>query len=63
MSLEIAIVLFALYIASLFFSLKTHRHLYTGEARPRGPRARRGDAWSIEEERDRAWPWRPPESR
>jgi Ca2+:H+ antiporter len=31
MSLEIAIVLFVLYLASLFFSLKTHRHLYTGE--------------------------------
>ena len=31
MSLEIAVVLFTIYIASLLFSLKTHRHLYTGE--------------------------------
>jgi Ca2+:H+ antiporter len=30
MSLEIAIVLFTVYLASLFFSLKTHRYLYTG---------------------------------
>jgi Ca2+:H+ antiporter len=31
MSLEIAIVLFSLYLASLVFSLKTHRHLYGGD--------------------------------
>ena len=30
-SLEIAIVLFASYLLMLLFSLKTHRHLYTGE--------------------------------
>jgi Ca2+:H+ antiporter len=30
MSLDIAIVLFVIYILSLVFSLKTHRHLYTG---------------------------------
>jgi Ca2+:H+ antiporter len=46
MSLEIAIVLFALYVASLFFSLKTHRHLYTGEevggGHPVG-----FDSWSV----------------
>ena len=46
MSLEIAIVLFALYIASLFFSLKTHRHLYTGESAGHG-HAAAGDAWST----------------
>jgi Ca2+:H+ antiporter len=46
MSLEIAIVLFALYIASLFFSLKTHRHLYTGEIAPEA-HAPTGDAWSV----------------
>jgi len=46
LSLEIAIVLFALYIASLLFSLKTHRHLYLGES---GGSAHGGDgpAWSI----------------
>src|SRR5262245_12538598 len=46
MSLEIAIVLFAIYIASLLFSLKTHRHLYTGEhvAQEHGPG---GGAWTI----------------
>lgn len=32
MSLEIAVVLFAIYLASLIFSLKTHRHLYAGES-------------------------------
>jgi Ca2+:H+ antiporter len=46
MSLEIAIVLFALYIASLFFSLKTHRHLYTGE-RAHESHAEGGDSWST----------------
>lgn len=46
LSLEIAIVLFALYIASLVFSLKTHRHLYTGE--PTGDaHGGPGGAWSI----------------
>ena len=46
MSLEIAIVLFTLYIASLFFSLKTHRHLYTGESTGTA-HAHDGDAWST----------------
>jgi Ca2+:H+ antiporter len=32
LSLEIAIVLMATYVASLFFTLKTHRHLYMGDA-------------------------------
>ncbi len=32
LSLEIAIVLFIVYILSLVFSLKTHAHLYVGEA-------------------------------
>jgi len=32
LSLEIAIVLFVCYILSLIFSLRTHSHLYTGEA-------------------------------
>ncbi len=32
MSLLIAIVLFAAYVLSLLFSLRTHRHLYTGSA-------------------------------
>jgi Ca2+:H+ antiporter len=45
MSLEIAIVLFAIYLASLFFSLKTHRHLYTGAAAP-DPHAG-GGGWSV----------------
>jgi Ca2+:H+ antiporter len=46
MSLEIAIVLFVLYLASLFFSLKTHRHLYTGE--PVGSEHADGVAsWSV----------------
>lgn len=32
LSLEIAIVLMATYVASLFFTLKTHRHLYMGDS-------------------------------
>lgn len=32
LSLEISIVLFAAYVLSLLFSLRTHRHLYVGEA-------------------------------
>jgi Ca2+:H+ antiporter len=32
LSLEIAVVLFAIYVLSLLFSLKTHRHLFTGGA-------------------------------
>jgi len=31
LSLEIAVVLFGIYVLSLLFSLKTHRHLYLGE--------------------------------
>jgi Ca2+:H+ antiporter len=31
-STEIAVVLMATYVLSLYFTLKTHRHLYTGEA-------------------------------
>lgn len=31
LSLEIAVVLFAVYLASLAFSLRTHRHLYAGQ--------------------------------
>jgi Ca2+:H+ antiporter len=46
MSLEIAIVLFVLYLASLFFSLKTHRHLYTGE-QVEGGHVAGVDAWSV----------------
>ncbi|MGH7682633.1 MAG: calcium/proton exchanger, partial [Candidatus Eiseniibacteriota bacterium] len=34
LSLEIAIVLFTAYVLSLVFSLKTHRHLYAGQAHP-----------------------------
>lgn len=34
LSLEIAVVLFAAYILSLVFSLRTHRHLYAGQADP-----------------------------
>src|SRR5439155_25363335 len=41
LSLLIAIVLFAAYLLSLVFSLKTHRHLYAGQAHaapaPAGP--------------------------
>jgi len=33
LSLEISLVLFAAYLLSLLFSLRTHRHLYAGQAR------------------------------
>jgi Ca2+:H+ antiporter len=46
MSLEIAIVLFVIYLASLFFSLKTHRHLYTGEPVGDG-HGLAVDSWSV----------------
>jgi Ca2+:H+ antiporter len=46
MSLEIAVVLFAIYVLSLVFSLKTHRHLYTGAAGP-DAHAPQGDAWTV----------------
>lgn len=44
LSLDIATVLFAIYLLSLVFSLKTHRHLYAGEMKPhdRGERF-----WSL----------------
>jgi Ca2+:H+ antiporter len=32
LSLEIAVVLMATYVLSLFFTLRTHRHLYAGDA-------------------------------
>jgi Ca2+:H+ antiporter len=32
LSLEIAVILFVTYLLSLIFTLKTHRHLYVGEA-------------------------------
>lgn len=37
LSLEIAIVLMATYIASLFFTLRTHKHLYMGDAGETAP--------------------------
>jgi len=44
LSLEIAIVLLAAYVLSLFFALRTHRHLYAGgahaAARPPAPAGR-----------------------
>jgi Ca2+:H+ antiporter len=33
LSLEIAIVLFVVYLLSLLFSLRTHRHMYAGQSR------------------------------
>jgi Ca2+:H+ antiporter len=34
LSLEIAVVLMVTYVLSLWFTLKTHRHLYTGDVEP-----------------------------
>jgi Ca2+:H+ antiporter len=50
LSLEIAIVLFVCYILSLIFSLRTHSHLYVGEATEESEEALEdalgGDSWS-----------------
>jgi Ca2+:H+ antiporter len=35
LSLEIAVVLFLTYVASLWFSLRTHKHLYAGDSHAR----------------------------
>ena len=49
LSLEIAAVLFAVYLLSLLFSLRTHRHLYAGQghavAAPAGAPGARLGAW------------------
>jgi Ca2+:H+ antiporter len=45
LSLEISIVLFAIYVLSLVFSLMTHRHLYVGEAAEN--HGHHGGAWST----------------
>ena len=44
LSLEIAVVLFIAYGASLLFSLRTHRHLYAGEE-AEGAQQPRGSVW------------------
>jgi Ca2+:H+ antiporter len=46
LSLEIAVVLFLSYILSLIFSLRTHRHLYVGEASQAGDEALGVETWS-----------------
>lgn len=46
MSLEIAVVLFALYLASLMFTLKTHRHLYAVAGDGTDERVAK-DGWSL----------------
>jgi Ca2+:H+ antiporter len=46
LSLEIAIVLFITYVLSLVFALKTHSHLYVGEATHEGEEALGVETWS-----------------
>jgi Ca2+:H+ antiporter len=46
LSLEIAIVLFVCYILSLIFSLRTHSHLYVGEASKDSDEALGVESWS-----------------
>jgi Ca2+:H+ antiporter len=48
LSLEIAVVLFLTYILSLVFSLRTHKHLYVGEATQEGNEALGVESWSQE---------------
>jgi len=45
LSLEIAIVLFAAYVLSLLFSLRTHKHLYAGAAHAHPEPAAHGPLW------------------
>jgi len=45
LSLEIAIVLFVIYILSLVFSLKTHKHLYAGDSVDASPQTEEHHAW------------------
>ena len=45
LSLEIAVVLFAIYLLSLVFSLKTHHHLFAGEAT--NPGQNRHRSWEL----------------
>jgi len=45
LSLEIAIVLFAAYVLSLVFSLRTHKHLYAGAGHGPAEHAARGPLW------------------
>ncbi|HKZ52253.1 MAG TPA: calcium/proton exchanger [Candidatus Acidoferrales bacterium] len=46
LSFEIAVVLFATYLLSLLFTLRTHSHLYTGECEPATDEARGTTHWS-----------------
>ena len=46
LSLAIAIVLFGAYILSLFFTLRTHKHLYVGAEPAAGDAARGTGGWS-----------------
>lgn len=46
LSLEIAVVLFITYVLSLIFTLKTHKHLYVGEATPESQQALGVETWS-----------------
>lgn len=47
LSLEIAVVLFGIYLLSLLFSLRTHRHLFTGETAPEAGRRTWGPRRSL----------------
>lgn len=51
-SLEIALVLLVIYLLSLFFSLRTHKHLYLGEV------GEGAAGWEAGEERGAHWPLR-----
>lgn len=47
LSLEIAVVLIIVYCLSLVFSLKTHKHLYLGQAREEEARPEWSPAWAT----------------
>ncbi|MBV9772969.1 MAG: calcium/proton exchanger [Gemmatimonadetes bacterium] len=47
LSLEISVVLMATYVLSLFFTLRTHKHLYTGDVDPEAPEEAHGTRGSM----------------
>ena len=61
LSLEISVVLFAAYLLSLLFSLRTHKHLYVGQGHaaahePAGPAVSPGARRSRSRSPRPAWP-------
>jgi len=60
LSLEIALVLFSVYVMMLFFSLKTHKHLYNTQPEAESNTKRNDDEYRITpySEVEKPWPQR-----